>query len=146
MFTDDGISSYEMNHYDANGVPKTIIRSEYDNKPTTTENKASLSLLSDKINVEGTIYMKESEQILFVSDARRKEKFEGIKDSYLSVVNKVPVLKYNYKNSSKNQVGILAQDLEKALDSLQECFINIQDTTELKSQRSLNENKLLYIL
>lgn len=104
---------------------------------TITSEKASFSL-----NVE----MAESTQITFVSDRRRKDNFEPVSESYLSVIENVPVLYYTYKNSDKQQVGIIAQDLEKVLPSHNQCFINIQNTNELLNQRSLYETKLIYIL
>lgn len=104
---------------------------------TITSSKASFSL-----NVE----MAEDTQITFVSDRRRKDNFESVDERYLPVVENVPVLYYTYKNSDKQQVGIIAQDLEKVLPSHSQCFINIQNTSELLNQRSLYETKLTYIL
>jgi hypothetical protein len=90
--------------------------------------------------------MAENTQITFVSDRRRKDNFESVDERYLPVVENVPVFYYTYKNSDKQQVGIIAQDLEKVLPSHSQCFINIQNTSELLNQRSLYETKLTYIL
>lgn len=104
---------------------------------TITHEKASFSL-----NVE----MEADTQITFISDRRRKDNFESVDEKYLPVVENVPVFYYTYKNSDKQQVGIIAQDLEKVLPSHSQCFINIQNTSELLNQRSLYETKLTYIL
>lgn len=109
----------------------------YDEGLTITSEKASFSL---------DVQMAEGKQITFVSDRRRKDNFEPINERYLSVVENVPVLYYTYKNSDKQQVGIIAQDLEKVLPSHNQCFINVQNTSELLNQRSLYETKLIYIL
>ena len=147
-------STYQINHYSQVDplsdfdIANTVIESKWIMEDTggSSPQYLTLSFTADKINVNGTIYMAENEQMMYVSDARRKENFETLNQSYLDVVNKVPVFKYNYKNSNKNQIGIIAQDLEKALENYKECFISVQDTTELENQRSLNENKLIFIL
>lgn len=84
--------------------------------------------------------------ITFTSDRRRKENFSAISDSYLKVVEDVPVMNYNYKNSVIPQVGIIAQDLEATNISNVDCFVKIEDSLELKNKRSLYETKLVYIL
>jgi hypothetical protein len=94
----------------------------------------------------GNITLAENSQIFFSSDRRRKENFSPISDSYLEVVNNVPVMNYNYKNSVIPQVGIMAQDLEDTNISNIDCFITIEDSFELKNKRSLYETKLIYIL
>lgn len=94
----------------------------------------------------GNITLAENSQIFFSSDRRRKENFSPISDSYLEVVNNVPVMNYNYKNSIIPQVGIMAQDLEDTNISNIDCFVTIEDSFELKNKRSLYETKLVYIL
>lgn len=105
-----------------------------------------LVLYSDDIEVKGNIKMDEGKEILFTSDYRRKEDFKAIGLQYLPVVCDVPVINYRYKNSSKQQVGIIAQDLEKVMNKNIDCFVSIEETADIKDQRSLNETKLVYIL
>ena len=103
-------------------------------------------LLDSQVTINGDTIIKESCGIYLTSDRRRKEKFSAIDASYLDVVKATPVLNYYYKNSDKQQVGIIAQDLENALSTNIDVFVNKQDTVELKNQRSLSETKLVYIL
>lgn len=102
--------------------------------------------ISNTINANKDIVMAEDAQINWTSDRRRKDNFTPIKEKYLDVVQAVPVQYYTYKNSDKQQVGIIAQDLEKAIPEHSGCFINVQNTSELLNQRSLYETKLTYIL
>ena len=105
-----------------------------------------LTITSEAASFSLNVAMAENTQITFVSDRRRKDNFESINERYLPVVENVPVFYYTYKNSDKQQVGIIAQDLEKVWPSHSQCFINIQNTSELLNQRSLYETKLTYIL
>ena len=102
--------------------------------------------ISSTINANKDIVMAEETQITWTSDRRRKDNFMPVKEKYLDVVQAVPVQYYTYKNSDKQQVGIIAQDLEKAIPEHSGCFINVQNTSELLNQRSLYETKLTYIL
>lgn len=118
------------------------------------DKKITLDLSPNKpsLNIEAVdtytsnIYLKDGSEIKFTSDRRRKENFAPIKDSYLDIVLNTPVLNYNYKGSKKQQVGIIAQDLENAVKNNIDCFVSKEDTIELKDKRSLNETKLIYIL
>lgn len=101
---------------------------------------------SEKAVQVGTLDILGAGGITFTSDRRRKENFSAISESYLEVVEKVPVMNYNYKNSLIPQVGIIAQDLEATNISNVDCFIKIEDSLELKNKRSLYETKLVYIL
>jgi hypothetical protein len=94
----------------------------------------------------GTLEVAESGGITFSSDRRRKENFSNVSDSYLKVVEDVPVMNYNYKNSAIPQVGIMAQDLENTNIGNISCFVKVEDSLELNNKRSLYETKLVYIL
>ena len=96
--------------------------------------------------INGDLEIAEGKQILVTSDRRRKEDFTPVEEKYLPIVCSVPVLNYHYKNSEKQQVGIIAQDLENVLSKNIDCFVTKQDTSELKDKRSLNESKLIFIL
>lgn len=111
----------------------------------TIKSDESISLDSS-ITINGDVNITEDYSINVTSDRRRKEKFSTIDISYLDVIKATPVLNYYYKNSNKQQVGIIAQDLENALSTNIDVFVNKQDTVELKNQRSLSETKLVYIL
>lgn len=102
--------------------------------------------ITGETTINGDLTIADGYQILFSSDKRRKTNFETIPESYLHVVNSVPVVGYTYKGSMRQQVGIMAQDLEAVLQDHQDAFIDIQDTSELKNRRSLYETKLTYIL
>ena len=139
--------------YKKDAVPATESSEKEDEKTILSLGNELVAVQATKItlNTDITIDDKglnigEGKQLLYTSDKRRKDNFAPIKDSYLNVVNNVPVLSYTYKGSTKKQVGIIAQDLEVVLDDLQDSFITIQDTAELKNKRSLNETKLIYIL
>lgn len=106
----------------------------------------TLVLNAETISSKGNILMDEGKEILFTSDRRRKEGFKNLDIDYLPIVCNVPVLNYRYKNSDKQQVGIIAQDLEQHMTKNIDCFVSIEDTNELKDKRSLNETKLVYIL
>ena len=115
-------------------------------KNELTFNATNSTFNTSELTFNGTVYMKDGEQILFTSDRRRKDNFKNIEENYLSIVNQVPVLEYTYKNSDKKQVGIIAQDLEQVMTNNIDSFVTIQETADLKDKRSLNENKLIYIL
>lgn len=152
------LSFYSTNYQQAN--PYTFYTEEYDeiyNKlklkcGDKKEISLDLSSTEPKLNIEvvdtyaSNIYLKEGSEIKFTSDRRRKENFAPIKDSYLDIVLNTPVLNYHYKGSKKQQVGIIAQDLENAVKNNIDCFVSKEDTIELKDKRSLNETKLIYIL
>ena len=124
------------------GGDSVILESERALSISSNEN----ILLNSQVTINGDTIIKEGCGIYLTSDRRRKEKFSAINTSYLDVVKATPVLNYYYKNSDKQQVGIIAQDLENALSANIDVFVNKQDTVELKNQRSLSETKLVYIL
>lgn len=122
---------------------------ELDNSANITSpiiNFEGTTTITGGTTINGDLTIADGYQILFSSDKRRKTNFEVIPESYLHVVNSVPVVGYTYKGSVRQQVGIMAQDLEEALQDHQDAFIDIQDTSELKNRRSLYETKLTYIL
>lgn len=126
---------------------------EYSGPKTTLKidrSKASSdTLLFTKSNEDvqfGNVEILEDCNIQFTSDRRSKDNFAPIEESYLSVVENVPVLNYTYLNSTKPQVGIIAQDLEATNIPNMECFVNVHETIDLPDKRCLYETKLIYIL
>ena len=131
---------FKINYQGADEISEIIIDKDKDssNELLFTKSKKDVQV--------GTLDVAESGGITFTSDRRRKENFSAISESYLEVVEKVPVMNYNYKNSLIPQIGIIAQDLESTNISNVDCFIKIEDSLELKNKRSLYETKLVYIL
>ena len=131
---------FKINYQGAEEISEIII-----NKEKTESNELLFTKSTKDVKV-GTLDVAESGGITFSSDRRRKENFSNVSDSYLKVVEDVPVMNYNYKNSIIPQVGIMAQDLENTnIDNIS-CFVKIEDSLELKNKRSLYETKLVYIL
>lgn len=80
------------------------------------------------------------------SDARAKENIRKADFSALSIVNSLPVYNFNYKNSEKPSIGVIAQE---ALDFNINGFSLVENenaTGEEGDYMSIKESKLIYIL
>lgn len=85
--------------------------------------------------------------ITFMSDARHKDNIAPTALKFTSVVNNTPIVEFNYKNSDIKHIGLISQDLEKAINSCySECFIQTVQEEEIKDCKRLKETKLVYIL
>lgn len=80
------------------------------------------------------------------SDARAKENIRKADFSALSIVNSLPVYNFNYKNSEKPSIGVIAQEAaEFNIDDFS-LVENIEATGENNDYMSIKESKLIYIL
>lgn len=114
-------------------------------KTKATSNKLLFAKSSEDVAFNN-INIAEGGVLQYTSDRRCKDNFETIEDKYLDVVSNVPVLRFNYKNSDEQHVGIVAQDLENTNISDINAFITIHQADGLKDKRLLHETKLIYIL
>lgn len=79
------------------------------------------------------------------SDRRLKDNIQKYDKTALQIVNQVPVVTFNYKNSSVKTLGVIAQDLEQAVSN-DNFFVSVSPQQDIADARSLRENKLIYIL
>ena len=85
-------------------------------------------------------------QLIVTSDKRLKDNINEIPLRYSSVIEQVPVVSFNYKNSNQKHIGIIAQDLKKALSDNVDSFIKTVPDPSLGEKLTLAETKLVYIL
>ena len=80
------------------------------------------------------------------SDARAKENIRKADFSALSIINSLPVYNFNYKNSDKPSIGVIAQ--EAAGFNIDDFSLveNIEATGENNDYMSIKESKLIYVL
>lgn len=85
------------------------------------------------------------------SDERAKTDFASF-GSGLSLINSVPVVNFNYKDSGEPSVGVVAQDIlkyEKECEGLKEdfSFVNNKNASgENGDYMTIKESKLIYVL
>lgn len=80
------------------------------------------------------------------SDARAKENIRKADFSAISIVNSLPIYNFNYKNSEKPSIGVIAQEAaEFNIDNFS-LVENIEATGENGDYMSIKESKLIYIL
>lgn len=80
------------------------------------------------------------------SDARAKENIRKADFSAISIVNSLPIYNFNYKNSEKSSIGVIAQEAaEFNIDNFS-LVENIEATGENGDYMSIKESKLIYIL
>lgn len=80
------------------------------------------------------------------SDARAKENIRKADFSALSIVNSLPVYNFNYKDSNKPSIGIIAQEAAKFNIDDFSLVENIEATGENGDYMSIKESKLIYVL
>jgi hypothetical protein len=81
------------------------------------------------------------------SDQRLKENIAKASINALDLVKHTSVYDFNYINSTDRSIGLIAQELEKALPKpYNEIFIKTHNTKEIEGQLSIAETKLIYIL
>ena len=80
------------------------------------------------------------------SDARAKENIRKADFSALSIVNSLPIYNFNYKNSEKPSIGVIAQEAAKFNVDDFSLVENIEATGENNDYMSIKESKLIYIL
>ena len=80
------------------------------------------------------------------SDARAKENIRKADFSALSIVNSLPIYNFNYKNSNKPSIGVIAQEAEKFNIDDFSLVENIEATGENNDYMSIKESKLIYVL
>lgn len=124
------------------------------NIETTTMRIASDSFVIERIatfNDSGILFDKDlslvnSAQLIITSDKRLKDNISEIPTQYSSIIEQVPVVSFNYKNSDQKHIGIIAQDLKKALSDNVDSFIKTVPDPSLGEKLTLAETKLVYIL
>lgn len=80
------------------------------------------------------------------SDKRAKENIRKADFSALAIVNSLPIYNFNYKNSDKPSIGVIAQEAaEFNIDDFS-LVENIEATGENNDYMSIKESKLIYIL
>ena len=117
---------------------------------TTTNNNLTIGSVA-KFENESISFYKDlnllgDAQLIITSDKRLKDNVNEISLRYSSVVEQVPVVSFNYKNSNQKHIGIIAQDLKKALSDNVDSFIKIVPDPSLGEKLTLAETKLVYIL
>lgn len=80
------------------------------------------------------------------SDARAKENIRKADFSALSIINSLPIYNFNYKNSEKPSIGVIAQEAAKFNVDDFSLVENIEATGENNDYMSIKESKLIYIL
>lgn len=80
------------------------------------------------------------------SDARAKENIRKADFSALSIVNSLPVYNFNYKNSEKPSIGVIAQEAAEFNVDDFSLVENVEATGENNDYMSVKESKLIYIL
>ena len=81
-----------------------------------------------------------------ISDKRAKENIHPLMSSALDIINAVQIYTFNYKNSNKTTIGVIAQEvLPYNLDGV--TFVsNPNATGEDDDYMSITESKLVYLL
>lgn len=80
------------------------------------------------------------------SDARAKENIRKADFSALSIVNSLPIYNFNYKDSNKPSIGVIAQEAAKFNIDDFSLVENIEATGENGDYMSIKESKLIYVL
>ena len=80
------------------------------------------------------------------SDARAKENIRKADFSALSIVNSLPIYNFNYKDSEKPSIGVIAQEAAEFNVDDFSLVENIEATGENNDYMSIKESKLIYIL
>jgi hypothetical protein len=80
------------------------------------------------------------------SDRRAKENIRKSDFSALSIVNSLPIYTFNYKDSDKPSIGVIAQEAAKFSVDDFSLVENIEATGENNDYMSIKESKLIYIL
>jgi hypothetical protein len=80
------------------------------------------------------------------SDARAKENIRKADFSALSIVNSLPIYNFNYKNSEKPSIGVIAQEAAEFNVDDFSLVENVEATGENNDYMSIKESKLIYIL
>ena len=81
-----------------------------------------------------------------ISDARAKSNITPAQFSALSVINKLPIYTFNYRNDPKLSVGLIAQEAaEHDLDGFN-MVDNLDATGEFGDFMHIKESKLVYVL
>lgn len=80
------------------------------------------------------------------SDKRAKENIRKADFSALAIVNSLPIYNFNYKNSDKPSIGVIAQEaLKHNIDDFS-LVENEEATGENNDYMSIKESKLIYVL
>ena len=80
------------------------------------------------------------------SDARAKENIRKSNFSALSIINSLPIYNFNYKNSDKPSIGVIAQEAARFDIDDFSLVENIEATGKDNDFMSIKESKLIYIL
>ena len=80
------------------------------------------------------------------SDKRAKENIQEVDFSALSIINKIPVYTFNYKNNEDKSLGVIAQDaIDLDIDGFS--LVENKNATGINEDyMSIKESKLIYIL
>lgn len=112
----------------------------------STSNTSAEIVAQRAIKVENSYGYVKAPYFNATSDARAKENIRKADFSALSIVNSLPVYNFNYKNSEKPSIGVIAQE---ALDFNINGFSLVENenaTGEEGDYMSIKESKLIYIL
>lgn len=117
---------------------------------TLTNNNLAIGSVAkfenDSISFNKDLNLLNDAQLIITSDKRLKDNINEISLRYSSVIEQVPVVSFNYKNSDQKHIGIIAQDLKKALSDNVHSFIKTVPDLSLGEKLTLAETKLVYIL
>ena len=119
---------------------------------TKTEMKSTLKI-DDALtasNIEATSIALNSycqaEYFNATSDKRAKENIKPAEYSAVSIIKKLPVYIYNYKNSNETVTGIIAQDLLEVQPKELDLVSNVNATGENNDFMSIKNDKLMFVL
>lgn len=85
--------------------------------------------------------------IEFISDRRKKKNITSLDGrACLNTVKQLDAKQFQYLDSEKYTLGIIAQELEEACPEYRDMLVSIQDEIDCPQQRSVAEIKLLFIL
>jgi hypothetical protein len=132
------------------GTFMTKYLSMYANEVAIINNNLAIGSVAkfenDSISFHKNLNLLDDAQLIITSDKRLKDNINEISLQYSSVVEQVPVVSFNYKNSDQKHIGIIAQDLKKALSDNVDSFIKTVPDPSLGEKLTLAETKLVYIL
>ena len=80
------------------------------------------------------------------SDRRAKENIKKVDFSALSIINSLPIYSFNYKDSDKPSIGVIAQEALKYNIEDFSLVENEEASGENNDYMSIKESKLIYIL
>lgn len=112
--------------------------------PHQNDNNAVI-LFSKSLKIDSAHYC-QAGYFNATSDMRAKENIRKSNFSALSIINSLPIYNFNYKNSDKPSIGVIAQEAARFDIDDFSLVENIEASGKDNDFMSIKESKLIYIL